>query len=351
MKSNMISAAYDASSPDPEAKRRMLAAIAQKEKKMKKRSVTRLLAAAAVCAALLATTGAAGYTIWHRWFLPEPKTYTPTENGAYEVHTSAEYTSGGANGSEAEPLSDGYFMELAEKILLTAGLEDADRSVMTVVRSTALRYGREEAEVLYSADKYHTSVRFNADTGALLGLGSIDWCEDPPEAPGAPEAAAERYYALLPVEQGYEITHVEKYDEQYWSYSFTKKTASGLYNPYQEVRISINPKTGRLTGCSVFCFPLLDDHLPGEEPLTEAQAVGIAAEIAGDTGVKVSAEIKIVLPNWMFTEHSGTNLGYSEVSRLAWVVRFDSDGGVIATSTIVYVDLYTGEVLGGDGTN
>lgn len=344
---------------------------------------------AAACIAIFIAIGTVGYAAYQKWKLPKPTSYDGS-NGIYQIETEALYSSSElgqndashssdndstltsdsdassasnsyANGSQEsaqvqnqKELTDQYFVQQAASVLEVAGLTDVDSTTMRVVRQENLYYGRKEAEVFFENNSIKTSVKFNAQTGKFLGLTSIDWQEEDDTVCTSQEEAdalARFYYEKLPVEQGYEMTECEKYDEQYWSYEFCRKVKEGLYNPYEMVRISINPESGRITGCNVFYMPLLDDHEAGDQPLTQEEAVVIAQsieELDFSNYQLENAQADIVLPNWWFTEYSDADLQVSEVSRLAWTLTYNNPNSEFADTVKIYVDYYTGEVLGGD---
>lgn len=372
--------AYDALALDEAQKQALYARIearANDRRRRKKRlRVRRALLLAAVVAVLagFAVSGVAGY---RKWSLPAPQPFANAQAGAYDVHSQVEYPAAAAaagedaqmdadaeNEPDAEtgaqaPLTDEALLQKAAQILALVGLQDTGLGSMTLTRQTNQRYGREEAEITYTQAEYCTSVCLQADTGALLSLSSIDWIEQPMAVACQTQEQAEQlarsYYELLPVQQGYVCTGCTQYDEQYWSFEFCREIGPGLYNAYEMARITVNPVSGRLTGVNMFCFPLLDDHAPGDEPLTQAQAEAIAEKDAGvNTAYYTlkSAEVKIVLPNWFFTEYmaESMNAQYSAVTRLAWRLTYENTDGMFVSERYVDVDYYTGEVLGGDLT-
>lgn len=345
----------------------------RQKKRLRARRVLLLAAVVAVLAGFV-VSGVAGY---RKWSLPKPQPYANAEAGLYDVHSQVEYPAAagapdgaapsageaenepGAETGAAEPLTDEALLQKASQILALVGLQDADVGNMTLTRQTNQRYGREEAEITYTQSEYHTSICLQADTGALLSLRSIDWIEQPMAAACQTQEQAEQlarsYYELLPVQQGYVFTGCTQYDEQYWSFEFCREIEPGLYNTYEMARIGVNPVSGRLTGVNMFCFPLLDDHAPGDEPLTQAQAEAIAEDYAGvDTAYYTlkSAEVMIVLPNWFFTEYmaDSMNAQFLTVTRLAWRLTYENTDGEFVSERYVDVDYYTGEVLGGDLT-
>ena len=337
----------------------------------------RIVVIAAVVAALvLLATG--GYAAYQRWHLPEPVTYERVDGGIVQEYERNDYTvadtdlasftetsgletdspfPGAAPSAEPKPLTDEVFIQKGLAILNQIGMLDLQPEQLTVIRQENLYWGRQEAVVVFDQGNIRMSVKYNAVTGRFLGMNGIDWqldssaaCSGDAEA----EALARRYYEALPVEQGYVMAGMEKYDAQYWSYDFCREIEPGVCNPYEMVRVAINPVSGRLTGCNVFYVPLLDDHEPGQARITQEQAEAVVresipAEVAGMH--LTQAEVRIVFPNWIYTEYGDVpNRRASDVSRWAWVLNYDKETGEFTEQICVYVDCWTGEILGGDAT-
>lgn len=358
MKDKKIVEAYDRCQPSDAVRERILTRVTAKKRP---KTTARRLVLAAACVILLAALTTTGFALYEKWHLPAPEIYEPGNQGVRDVHETVVYDSQAVETlaptpTEDNALTDADFIRMAAELLETVGLTDVNTETMTVAHQTALNYGREEVEVHFSDDRWKTSVRYHAETGALLSFSSIDFDKEltgSDATEDSAEALAEHYYALLPVPQGYVMTDCTQYDEQYWSFDFCRMVEPEVYNAYEMVRIAVNPQSGRLTGCNVFCFPLLDDHAPNDVALTQEEAERIA-ETVDAIGTRhenlTSAKIEIVLPNWWYTEYDPLNAKYSEVSRYAWVLHYTDDDGEFETQTMVYVDLYTGEILGGDTT-
>lgn len=379
MKQFDIKAAYDKAAPAPETEARIWARVVRaaeepEERSAKRRPVLRRVLLAAACVALVAALAGFGYAAYEKWRLPEPQTYTPDPEGYnVQVHTEHTYTPGTAAPSlpdstdpdetasavtEPEPLSDEFFLLRAKEILAQAGIDANEDATVTVRRQKHLYWDREEVEVSWPHEGLPYSVTFDAENGVFIGMAGIDWvlddvsaCQTQAEA----DALARRYYESLPVEQGYVMAGCEKYDEQFWSYDFCREVEPGLYSWYECVRIAINPVSGGLELCRVFYVPLLDDHEPGDVPLTEEEAVDVlrANGFDPDSWDTVTVEKSVGLPNWTFTSQESSNLQASAVSRLCWTVvlfRDEDETTPFSTRTQVLVDCYTGEILGGDTT-
>lgn len=345
----------------------------------------RRLAIAAAAVAVIVLMASAGYAAYQHWVLPAPETYEPGNNGIYQEHDRKDYNLSEldshaatdlrpadgtaatdprpADGTEttetpsAAPLTDEAFIYRGLDILTQVGMLDVRPEQLTVVRQDNLYWGREEAEVVFDQGDVRTSVRFNAATGRFLGMSGIDWQLEGTTACGTDAEAgelAQRFYEALPVEQGYSVTHVEKYNEQYWSYEYCREVEPGVFNQYEMVRVAINPVSGRLTGCTVFYVPLLDDHEPGQERISRQDAEQIVQSslpelLDGMTLTK--AEVTIAHPNWNYTEYQDNpNRRASDVTRWAWALTYETPNSEFADMVILFVDCYTGEILGGDAT-
>lgn len=381
MKNERLVQAFEGARPDEAAKKRMLEGILAQQnvpetaKRLPHRIRRTLLIAAAVCAA--AGAAFAVQAGRQKWTLPAPETYEDGNNGIYDVHETNDYpqTSDLQPEEPAQPetpqapneavteqdapqFTDADFIQKAEGILLAVGLTDVDTSAASVVRQTALLYDREEAEVFFTKDAPNTSVKFHAGTGAFLQLSSFGSeaatdtpvCATEEEA----EALAQSYYESLPVQQGYALSRIEKYDEELWSFCFSRQVTQTLFNPYEEVRVVVDLTTGRLVLCNVFFFPLLDNHEAGDVPLTQEEAAAVVKEQRGmelEGFALTQAEVCCVLPNWFYTEDVwSADVRNAEVSRLAWVLTYEDSGTEIVSQKVFYVDYYTGELIGGGST-
>lgn len=359
MRSKRIYDAYERIQPGSDAFDAMLRGIEEKAGEIKpvRRHPFRQVVLIAACLGLIAAVSSVGYAAYQKWHLPKPETYELGEMGNLDIHSETDYTQEVIGEPEdAEPLTDEYFISKAVEILHTVGLMEVDTEAMTVSRQEHMYWDREEAEVQFVEAEPATEVTFDADSGQFLNLTGIEWSEEAGQAcetKEEAEALAKEYYELLPVPQGYVLRSCTEYDEQYWSFDFCREVMEGIYSSYETVRIGINPKTGKLNLCNVFYTPLLDDHEPGDEPLTQEEAEAIALrcdQLNLSNYTLQEAEITVVLPNWVFTEHAGINHKASKVTRLGWSLTYENTDSQFADIVNIYIDCYTGEILGGDMT-
>ena len=103
----------------------------------------------------------------------------------------------------------------------------------------------------------------------------------------------------------------------------------------------------------MFYVPLLDDHEPGDQPLSQVEAETAAkacTEISLDGYVLRSADQTVCLPNWNYTGQEAIHAKASSVTRLCWYLKYERPDSEFADVICLMVDLYTGEILGGDAT-
>ena len=359
MRSKRIYDAYESIGPEDGTFDAILQGIEEKagETTQVRRNPFRQVVLVAACLGLIAAISGVGYAAYQKWRLPVPESYEPGEMGNLNIHSETDYTGEVVgNPEDAKPLTDEYFISKAVEILSSVGLTEVDTDAMTVSRQEHMYWDREEAEVYFVEAEPATRVTFDGDTGQFLNLTGIEWSEEAGQAcetKEEAEALAKEYYELLPVAQGYVLQSCTEYDEQYWSYDFCREVLEGIYSSYECVRIGLNPKTGKLNLCNVFYTPLLDDHEPGDEPLTQAEAEAIALNCEHVNLGKYTlqeADVNVVLPNWAFTEYAGINNKASKVTRLSWVLTYENTDSEFADIVTINIDYYTGEILGGDMT-
>lgn len=371
MKNRNFVQAYEHIQPDERVYHRTLTHVMNRlsaERKNRRQIRLKRVGLVAACIVLLIVLSTVAIASYTKWQLPQPKTYSSPDGGHYDIHRESTYRYDANDGefipatavAETDPVnlacSDEELIRQAVTILELAGLEDVSTELLKVRRQSNLYYGREEAEVYFLNSEIKTTVRFHAETGELISFSSIDYtmdeqsvCKTEAEA----TALAVDYYSRLPVPQSYVMTDCEIYDEQYWSFSFCREVAEGLYSYYEMVRIAINPVSGRLVGCNAFHIPLLDDHLPEDKPLTQEEAEVVAMSL---TKVNLqswdleSADIEVVHPNYFFTSDGNPNLEACPVTRLGWRLVYNNPDSQFADKITILVDLYNGEILGGDMT-
>lgn len=361
MLKDQIIAAYDAVCPEPAACDAMLDAVQEKAaaaRPKKKKHPVRTVVLLAACVGLLALLGTVGYGVYQRWSLPEPDTYPFNPGGAWDVHETNNMTLETIPDSgDTEPLTDEYFVARAKEVLSLVGQESRVSQEITVARQEHLTWAREEVQVTFTdAELTPVSVTFDAEDGTLLSLSGFEWAQEgaqPCASKAEAEALATKYYEALPVPQGYVLCSCEEYDENYWSFDFCRDVGGRIYSCYEDVRIAIDPQLGTLNGCVVFHVPLLDDHAPGDVPLTQEQAQTIAENAVDlERYCLKSAKVTVVLPNWWFTDQfpAEGEARASKVTRLGWMLVYEDTESDFADEIEIDIDYYTGEVLGGGMT-
>lgn len=334
----------------------------------KKHAPARLILLAAILIALAATAVGA-YVKWH---LSQPEQYT---GDSIKTQSSVQYTydeNAGhylrADGTAAA--SDAEFLEKARLVIAQVGGGDIDTSQMQLAHELDEWWNRQQVHITFTLDEYEAEVTFDEATGYLIGITRFADTPDFVDTPlteAEALAAAQRWYEQLPYCQGYVYSDVTQISDNAWMYSFSRQistTINGqemeLLNYLEQVRITIDPRTGAFQISNAFYVPLLDDHEDTDEPISQEQAIAIAQQAAGieDTATwSISAQYTIAFPNWFFTEYMDVDSArMANVTRLAWTVTFSRPAGTILDGQEllfdeeikVDVDLYTAEVLGGD---
>lgn len=217
--------------------------------------------------------------------------------------------------------------------------------------------GRVRATYPYDDGK-NLEVVFNQETGNLLRVYCWDKAPLSVLGPGLEgmdaRGAVTKWYEALPFTQGYAFQPQSEHlvSEDAGMYSFCNTVALELngnsvelVNPYEEVRITIDPRNGAFIMANEFNYPLLNEPTP-EGPKSEAEAIAAARERVTGSGWDVSAEVVIHLPSRLMSAPADRLIGFSVP---AWEVTFYKEdmSSIYGSSQIkVYVDLYTGEVLG-----
>ncbi len=325
------------------------------------------LVAAAMAVLSVGVIGA--YTRWHM-----PDTGQTYQGEPIQVHETQIYTvpkqeTETQTQPPAAELSDQWFLEQAQQVLRQVDRLDLDAEQLTLTRQENQLWSREEVLVSFSEDDGQSrDVCFDAASGYLIGVTAWGAAEEN-GAPMSQEealAVAQGYYDALPYARGYEFSYVEKFDDHAWMFDFDKPMeislsgkAHTIKSDYEQVRITIDPCTGEFILSNCFYVPLLDDHEPGAEPLSQAQAQQIAQELdifAQDLEqYTVTAELGVCLPNPGLTaawlgRGEAADYQYYPVTRLGWVLKYEGSLNGFADSYQICVDLYTGEVLSIDGT-
>lgn len=352
---------------------------------------------AAVAAVLAVCLTLSAWAAYEAWRMPDPQTYQGDPIQTLEEHPYSWDPTLGCYvpedptqpGEAGEPAAhpDSYFLNQAQQVLALVDRAQADGSDLKVTRQLNQSWDRQEVLVSFRDESNRRSVTFDAESGYLIGVSALgSWQEggEPMDEASALEKAQD-YYDRLPYARGYQYGGVEKFDEGSWMYFFNRPVTVELWgqeltlqNDYEQVRIAIDPRDGSFQMSNCFYVPLLDDHQPGAEPLTQVQAAQIAQELdifAQALGAyECTGEVAICLPAPQTvkvysamepgtdTQGDGTQdaqtgapgeavgYRYASVSRLCWSLRYTGSILGCADCYHICVDLYTGEVLSIDAT-
>ena len=261
-------------------------------------------------------------------------------------------------------IADEWFIAQAAVILKTVNKWDIDADQLIVKRAFNKADEREEVSVMLRGDGQKSTATFDADTGDFLGASTFDkvYLDNTLMSTDDALKCAEEFYRSLPYPQGYEFSHLTRFDDHGWTYSFSRAvtvevggTTHKVLSDYEQVRITIDPCSGSFEMCNSFSYPLLDDHGPDQNPVTADEAMELAVKsgmVSGITAENTTASLVICRPNpGVMSVYNGTEqgsiVGFKNypITRIAWQLHCKYDYGFARGSFKVFVDLYTGEVL------
>lgn len=154
------------------------------------------------------------------------------------------------------------------------------------------------------------------------------------------------FYNNLDISHDYELEYLERFDDSMWEADFVKKL-DGLYNYYDSIKIFFSPEQQKIAALRIHSTSYDNDGIATlSENITEAEAKNIVKEQfenISDNQI-TNIELTYIKPNNFFTRQAGSDIISSNVVVKAWKVTIEQD----ATTTFVFVDFSTGNILGGD---
>lgn len=261
---------------------------------------------------------------------------------------------------EEEPpaLSEADYIASAKEILFAILGENApDAETAEIADAVSLDSEPTEIDLTYSLGDGQVTITFNKETGRLRKVSDNSHAGLlKPARFTDPESAARAWYAALPVPQDYVLNpRIVTYGDDLLCYDFnrlvTLETGGEpveVVNTHETVRILVQTDTGALNSAVFFYCPVFDGY-SSKTAISEAEAVEIAKKprpnIEG-----AAIESKIVLYNTshpIYTPKICSPKEFVKYSFPAWAVSFRWDDE-FNTEIVMYVDLYTGEIIGTD---
>lgn len=137
----------------------------------------------------------------------------------------------------------------------------------------------------------------------------------------------------------YILNYVTKFDDEIWRANFVK-SYDGLKNPGEAINISFAPTTNEIITLAI----IKNEYNNNEIKISEEDALKIAQKYINRSITPKVKEVKIdiVKPNQMFKKVVKNKM-YKHINKMrkAYVIILENDSKI-------YVDVTTGEILGGD---
>lgn len=197
-------------------------------------------------------------------------------------------------------------------------------------------------ETVISNDK--AIIKLNSNTGELISYINSDTnlVNNTLNDTEIKEKAIKIFNKINNIDKSnYEMTYVEKFDDEIWRAGFAKKY-DGIINPGESIKFSFCPETEEIVTLSINKITYDNNQVV----LTENDARNIAQPYLDKSiANNMSVSIEIVRPNYFYSEVSNDDSVYANIERTrkAYVCTFDNEA-----ESKVYVDCTTGEVIGGD---
>lgn len=259
---------------------------------------------------------------------------------------------------EEEPpaLSEADYIASAEEILFAILGENApDAKTADIADAPSLDSEPTEIDLTYSVGDGQVTIRFNKETGRLKEVwdNSLSGMLKPAQFTD-PESAARAWYAALPVPQDYVLhPRIVTYGDDRLCYDFnrlvTLETGGEpveVINAYETARILVYMDTGALYSAIFFYSPVFDGYSE-KTAISEAEAVEIAKKSRSNIeDAAIDSEIVLYHTDYpIYTPKICSPEEFVNYSFPAWAVRFRWDNE-FNTEIVMYVDLYTGEIIG-----
>lgn len=139
----------------------------------------------------------------------------------------------------------------------------------------------------------------------------------------------------------YELTFIEKFDDEIWRAEFTKKYGD-KYCAGESVKFSFAPESNEIVTLAINNIKYANN----ETKITEEQASNIAEKYLDKSSAdNMTITKEIIRPNFFYKQLEGDSNIYANIEqyRNAYVFTFDNEA-----QSQVYIDCSTGEVLGGN---
>ena len=157
------------------------------------------------------------------------------------------------------------------------------------------------------------------------------------------EKAARELYNKLQAPSEYKLTSTKATGGgDYWNTTWQKEVIPGVFSKYESVNLMISSDKGKFMGYNLFNTP----PKSLEVKVTKDQAVNTAKTIGEDKGFSsfTDAKLEVEQPSGYFEG----SIKSADYVTLVWAVTYKNSQSKFGNTMVVYVDSFTGLVVGGD---
>ena len=310
-------------------------------------------------AALISLIGVISCAEEYQWRLPLPQIHE-SNNAIASTDAGDEKVIINNNNLVAE--SGMQLDELSKNLVLDSinllkelKVEGFDSEEATIVKEFDSSRSREVIKIEFMAETSCPTFTYDqyGNFLSVTGMSGIYTAEQEVYTKEQLLEMAECYYKILPIKQHYQLSNYSL-EDGYLEVNYYATAKDGTCNPFEGVRLLICEKNGSLSVGTIFQSSLVEEDGIG---LSENEAIIIAekslSEIQSDFEDFILDESKkdIVQPNYLYTKYENVALDADGItnSRWAWVFRYTkSNSSGVSKKIGIYIDLFTGEVIGGE---
>lgn len=154
------------------------------------------------------------------------------------------------------------------------------------------------------------------------------------------------FYNNLNISHDYELAYLEVFDDSMWEADFVKKV-DNIYNYYDSIKIFFSPEQQKIAALRIHSSSYPSSNISTlSTNISDLEAKDIVKDNfanINDSNIK-NKEIVFTKPNNFFTRQAGDDIISENNVVKAWKITLEKD----STTTFVFVDYSTGNIIGGE---
>ena len=231
---------------------------------------------------------------------------------------------------------------LNQNSLTRSAQQNEDYSITKIIKDN--NYGTES--YLYTNDTNY-EIQLDTTTLNLTGINSLDLNYNLSSEKMNKEDVKnyiDSVYNDLKLDSSYDLVYLEKFDGALWEADYQKEY-DGIYTPYEAVKIIFSPIEQKIASLKVFDmkYTLEQENNITEETAKSVFASSNLSRSFTTNNSQLTSEIVFIRPNNLTESNrrNGSKVLFNNTIRKAWKITNSDD-------LSLYVDIESGEIIGGD---